>query len=170
MTEKTRKPLSLKNKPTTQASAESPTQSTRRTKKRIIRRDELPTSKLANTKKPPKPHPKKQSGTPPNKPITSPSDIRLDNLNASLNAFDTWRNFQPLTLGVEKQVFQHIAKHQLSCSKRVVQRLLRAHVKNPKYLQATIDGLVRLNLDGTEAEVILQSEKDYAVQLNSTLR
>jgi sRNA-binding protein len=107
---------------------------------------------------------------PSNKPITSPSDIRLDNLNASLNAFDTWRNFQPLTLGVEKQVFQHIAKHQLSCSKRVVQRLLRAHVKDPKYLQATIGGLMRLNLDGTEAEVILQSEKDYAIQLNSVSR
>lgn len=169
MTEKTRKPLSLKNK-TTQAGTESPMQSTRRTKKRIIRRNELPTSKLANTKKPPKPPPKKPPGTLSNKPITSPSDIRLDNLNASLNAFDTWRNFQPLTLGVEKQVFQHVAKHQLSCSKRVVQRLLRVHVKNPKYLQATIGGLVRLNLDGTEAEVILQSEKDYATQLNSVSR
>lgn len=100
-----------------------------------VRRDDLPAAKLSTTKAPPKPTPKKKpaKATAPKQPTTSPSAIRLDNLNASLNAFEVWRAFKPLVIGVEKQVFQHVAKHQLSCSKRVVQRLLRQHTQDERY-------------------------------------
>ena len=123
----------------------------KRSRKRIIRRDELPANKLSTTKAPPKPKPKKKPASPaPKKPTISPSDIRLDNLNASLNAFDVWREFRPLVIGVEKEVFRHIAKHQLSSSKRVVQRLLRQHTQDERYQRNLKAGDGRYHLDGAK--------------------
>ena len=125
----------------------------KRSRKRvIIRRDELPAAKLATTKAPPKNKPKKKPASPASKkPTISPSAIRLDNLNASLNAFDVWREFRPLVIGVEKEVFRHIAKHSLSSSKNVVQRLLRQHVQDERYQHKLLSGGGRYHLDGKEA-------------------
>lgn len=134
----------------------------KRRKKTIIRREQLPPAKLATTRKPPPPKPKKKPKPAVKKVGPSPSDIRLDNLNASLNAFDTWRNYQPLAIGIDKQVFQHVAKHSLSCSKRVVRKLLHQHTRNTRYLQAIRAGECRFNLDGTEAGTINQIEQDHA--------
>ena len=150
MTDKPQNRLSLKPKISTTESGETATPTTRRGKKRIIRRDELPAAKLTKTKAPPpKPAKKKPKSAAPTKPTISRSDIRLDNLNASLNAFEAWRNYQPLAIGIEKQVFQHIAKHQLSASKRVVQLLLRQHTRDERYLRAVRVGNTRFDLDGT---------------------
>ena len=155
-----RKPLSLKPK----ASTSTPTQ--KRSRKRIIRRDELPAAKLTKAKPPPKPKPKKKlKPAASQKPTISPSDIRLDNLNASLNAFEVWRDYQPLTLGIEKALFQHIAKHSLSASKRVVQRLLRQHTRDKRYLQGITTGAARYHLDGTPSGPITRIEQDQARRL-----
>ena len=103
----------------------------KRKPKKVIRRTDLSANKLSTTKAPPKPKPQKKPKAPyPQKSGTRPSDIRLDDLNASLCAFKVWREYKPLALGIEKQLFQHIAKNSLSSSKRVVQRLLREHTKN----------------------------------------
>ena len=117
MTDKPQNRLSLKPKTSKAGSRETVTPpATQRSKKRIVWRYELPASKLAKTKAPtPKAKKKPKSAV----PGTPPSDIRLDNLNASLNAFEV----QLLAVGIEKQVFQYIAEHQRSASKRVVQRL-----------------------------------------------
>lgn len=169
MTEKPRKPLSLKPKVASNAISDSTTQLTRRSKKRIIRRDELPASKLSTTKAPPKSKPKskpkkKPQATDPKKPMISPSDIRLDNLNASLNGLAVWRQFKPLALGIEKQVFQYIAKYNLSSSKRVVQRLLRQHTKRDEYLLAITIGTKRFNLDGSIDQGISHAHREPANQ------
>ncbi len=152
MTEKPCKALSLKLKANTGTAEENPAQRLTRRRKRIIRREELPASKLSNTKAPPKPKPKPKKAakpTPSKKPGTSPSAIRLANLNAHLNnASETWREFKPLVIGVEKEVFRYIAAHHLSASKRVVQRLLRQHTQDERYQRNLLAGGGRYHLDG----------------------
>ncbi len=152
MTDKPRKTLSLKSKADTPIIEEKPAQSRTRPHKRIIRRDQLPADKLATTKVRPKPKlkPKKAARpTPPKKAGVSPSDIRLHNLNAHLNNYsEAWREFKPLVIGVEKEVFRYIAEHHLSASKRVVQRLLRQHTQDERYQRNLLVGGGRYHLDG----------------------
>ncbi len=166
MTDKPRKTLSITRKPAATAnlpaSTESGLQGIRRSPKRIIRRDELPTTALTKPKAPIKPKPKARKKAPPKKPLISPSDIRLDNLNASLNGLPVWRDRVPLSLGVEREIFQFIADRHLSASKRVVQRLLRQHTRRRDYLLSVGSGGVRFHLDGSEAGQILPAEREHA--------
>ena len=152
MTDQPTKRLSLKPKVVAPDLPNSSLEKRTRSRKRIIRRDELPASKLATTKAPPKPKPKKKPASPaPKKPTILPSDIRLDNLNTHLNNYsEAWRDYKPLMIGVEKEVFRHIAKHQLSSSKRVVQRLLRQHTQNERYRRNLKAGSGRYHLNGTK--------------------
>lgn len=138
----------------------------KRTRKRVIRRGDLPASKLATTRKPPKPKPKQNRKPVQRKvPVMSPSAIRADNLNASLNAFDSWRNYQPLAVGIHQEIFLHVAKHCLSCSKRVVRKLLYQHTRHTRYLQAVTSSGFRYNLDGTTAGTITPEEKEHAQRM-----
>ena len=86
----------------------------------------------------------------------------MENLNASLNGFPVWLQYKPLALGIEKQVFQHIARHRLSGSKRIVQRLLRQHTRDERYLRNLFDDTARFNLDGTEAGVVTDADQIHA--------
>jgi hypothetical protein len=157
-------PLSLKTKtqtialkpktiePSTQA-VDTPT--LQRPKKRVI----TPVKPVNQnpTKKPAKPKPPKK------KHIKPPSDIRAKELDASLNAFPMWRDRKPLALNFERQVFQHVGKHHLSASKRVVMKLLEWHTANRFYLQAVTEGGKRFNLDGSEADTIQDHEIAHAL-------
>jgi hypothetical protein len=157
-------PLSLKTKtqtialkpktiePSTQA-VDTPT--LQRPKKRVI----TPVKPVNQnpTKKPAKPKPPKK------KHIKPPSDIRAKELDASLNAFPMWRDRKPLALNFERQVFQHVGKHHLSASKRVVMKLLEWHTANRFYLQAVSEGGKRFNLDGSEADAIQDHEIAHAL-------
>ncbi len=151
MTDKPTKRLSLKRK-TAPELTENGTQTRLRSRKRIIRRAELPANKLSTTKAPPKAKPKPKKAvkpTPSKKAGTSPSDIRLHNLNTHLNnASEAWSEFKPLVIGVEKEVFRYIAAHHLSASKRVVQRLLRQHTQDERYQRNLLAGGGRYHLDG----------------------
>ncbi len=153
MTDKPQKTLSLKPRADAAVLAEKNTQSCTRSRKRIIRRDDLPASKLSNTKKPPAPKAKKKrpTTTVPKRLLVTPSAKRLDNLNASLNAFPVWLEFRLLAFGVEHEIFRHIAKHRLSCSKRVVQRLLKQHTQDELYQRNLKAGGSRCHLDGIPA-------------------
>ena len=127
----------------------------KRSRKRVIRREQLPANKLAATKKPPvKPKPKRKPSSTAKKAENPPSAIRAEALNTSLNAFEVWRTYQPLALGIEKQIYRFTSQEQLSSSKRVVQKLLRQHCSDSRYRQAVQAGQVRLNLDGTQAEPV----------------
>ena len=123
--------------------------------KRIIKREDLTnvqkpgTIKTAPRKPPAKNNKARKPRKPPRPKKTPPSDLRAGNLDASLNGFLAWLNYQPLAIGVEKQIFQHIAALQLSASKRVVQKLLRQHTQNPRYKQNLASNEPRVNLDGT---------------------
>lgn len=149
------KTLQLKPKPVDSSteSVESPT--LQRPKKRVITPPK-PTNQNP-IKKPAKPKPPKK------KHIKPPSDIRAKELDASLNAFAMWRDRKPLALNFERQIFQHVGKHHLSASKRVVMKLLEWHTANRFYLQAVGAGGRRFNLDGSEAEIIQDHEIAYAL-------
>ena len=146
--------------------AATPTPTLQRGAKRIIRREDLSGVQKAGTIKPkqpkqkkPKPNRKRQ---PPKPKKTPPSELRAKELNDSLNNYKAWRDYQPLALGIEKQLFKHINDLQLSASKRVVQKLLHYHTHNTRYLQNVGAGGVRYNLDGTESGVIIQPEREHA--------
>lgn len=163
MTDKPRKTLSIKRPLAHDTITGSGDGTITRSRKRIIRRDELPTAALTKPKAQikPKPKPKAKPKAKP-KPLVSPSDVRLDNLNASLNGLSVWRERVPLSLGVEREIFQFIAERQLSASKRVVQRLLRQHTRRRDYLLAIGAGGRRVHLDGSDAGQILPMEQEHA--------
>jgi hypothetical protein len=165
-----KKTLTLKRTVTPPATpatpAATPTPTLQRGAKRIIRREELTGVQKAGTIKPkqpkqkkPKPNRKRQ---PPKPKKTPPSELRAKELNDSLNNFMVWLHYQPLALGIEKQIFKHVNDLQLSASKRVVQKLLHYHTHNTRYLQNVGAGGVRYNLDGTESGVIVQLEREHA--------
>ncbi|TXH72901.1 MAG: Fertility inhibition FinO [Thiothrix sp.] len=152
MTEQPRKTLSIKPKTAPAVDTESkPSQETKpltRGNKRIIKREQVQATALA---KPKAKLPKKQNKPrkpAPKKPLVSPSDIRVDNLNLSLNNFEVWRAYQPLALGIEREIFQYVAKHRISASKRVVQKLLKQHTQQASYQQQLSLLQQRYHLDG----------------------
>ena len=158
--EKPRKTLALKPKTVTPATdnADTPAKPLTRSGKRIITRDQLtgvqkPGTPKTAPKKPPKPKNKKPR-RPPKPKKTPPSDLRAHELDASLNNFLVWLNYQPLAIGIEKQIFQHTAQLHLSSSKRVVQKLLQQHTRHERYRDNLAKGGMRYNLDGSEAGAI----------------
>lgn len=164
-TEKPRQTLTITRKPATVGTGTTTPSggAVRRSGKRVITRAELPNvQKPGQPKKPAKKPANRKPRQPPKTKKTPPSDIRARELSDSLNAFAVWRNRQPLALGIEKQLFQCIAAHHLSASKRVVQKLLHHHTHNRAYLQAVGQGGQRFNLDGTEAGAILPGEQEHS--------
>lgn len=172
MTEKPRSTLSIQRKPTA-ATSETPDSTAKvvqRTGKRIIKRDALPTASLGKPKaqaltNPKNKRPHKPKAKPKPKPLHSPSDLRAREVNDSLNAFPVWLQHSPLALGIERQIFQYIAKHSLSASKRVVQKLLHQHTRHKAYLLHVAKGGSRFNLDGTAAGQVLAHEQAAALLL-----
>ena len=170
MTDQPRKTLSIKPKiasTTEQAyTLNQETKTVSRGNKRIIKREQVQPYALAKPKtKVPTKKPTKPRKTAPKKPVVAPSVIRMDNLNAALNAFVVWREHQPLALGIERQIFQLIVQQNLSASKRVVQKLLYQHTHQRHYLLKVGQGGSRFNLDGTGADVILPVEQEYVRRL-----
>ena len=173
-TEKPRKTLVITRKPVTGATAPTTTTApasdvVKRTGKRIITRDQLPVARVSIGKptynKPgakPKPKANRKPRQPPKPPKTPPSELRARELSDSLNNFTVWLNRLPLALGIEKQIFRHIADLHLSASKRVVNKLLHYHTHNRAYLLAVGQGGTRFNLDGTAAGAITQGEREHA--------
>lgn len=173
-TEKPRKTLTITRKPATQgADTASTTSATvkRTGGKRIITRAELPNVQRPGKQpaKPPKKPANRKPRQPPKPKQTPPSDIRARELGDSLNAFAVWRTRQPLALGIERQIFQHIAALHLSASKRVVQKLLHRQTHHRDYLQAIGRGGSRFNLDGSKAGAILPAEQEHAGRILATL-
>ncbi len=173
MTDRPRITLSIKPKavPTTEPAAtiNPETKTVSRGNKRIIKREQLQPIALGKPKSKALPKkPNKPRKPAPKKPLISPSDIRMDNLNAALNAFAVWRERKPLALGIERQIFQLIAQQNLSASKRVVQKLLYRHTHQRNYLLNVGQEGQRFNLDGSAAEGILPEEREHAGRLLAT--
>ncbi|HPE62201.1 MAG TPA: ProQ/FINO family protein [Thiolinea sp.] len=127
--------------------------------KRIIRRESVP----AKPKPKPAPKPQARKRKPdPKKPLISPSELRLRELDAALSGKTVWMDRKPLALGIEREVFQFINRNELSASKRVVQKLLHRHTHREQYLQNVGAGGARYHLDGSEAGRVLALEREHA--------
>lgn len=167
MSDTPKKTLSLKRNPeSSDNSASSAT--VQRTGKRIIRREELSNvqkpgtikQKPASNKSKPKKPPRK---TQPKKPVIAPSDLKAKELNDRLNGFNVWLNYQPLALGIEKQIFKLVNdEHFPGASKKVVQKVLRRHTMHGRYLKAIQEGGVRYALDGVGDGFVTEIQQQYA--------
>jgi hypothetical protein len=90
-------------------SAALPAGAVSRTGKRVIRVD--PTAKPTGRPQPPPAKPTNGKNKPPRtpaqkKPRVSPSDLNASELNDRLNGFPVWLNFQPLAIGIDKDLFR----------------------------------------------------------------
>ena len=80
--------------------------------------------------------------TTPDKPIDA--RVLLKDLQTR---FDVFRNFSPLAIGIDKQVFAQLPE----VSKKALRLAMRSHTISTRYLKEMEKGTVRLNLDGTPA-------------------
>ncbi len=167
MTDTPKKTLSITRKPATTGTVNSPTTTVQRTGKRIIRRDDLPQVQRVPPPKPKapkakKPQPKRKPQ--PKKQVIPPSDLRMQELDARLNAFHVWVMYQPLSVGIEQEIFRLINNEAFSASKRVVQKLLRMHTQHGLYLQALQRGGARYTLDGAEQGDVTEYQRQFAAE------
>ncbi len=161
MTDTPKKTLTLKRK-TTGAGSKSGTVS--RAGKRIIRRDDLLRARPAKAP-PKKPTNQKKKPARVSKPkmAVSPSDLKARELNDRLNAFPVWLNYQPLAIGVDKEIFRLVNDECFpGASKKVVQKVLRMHTGHSRYLQALVNGGGRYHLDGRATGEVNDHQKQLA--------
>ncbi|MBU0653705.1 MAG: ProQ/FinO family protein [Gammaproteobacteria bacterium] len=143
-----------------------------RTGKRIIRREELPNVQRPGQGKP-KPTGKADTGKKkparkpaPRKPVISPSELKARELNDRLNGFPVWRDFLPLAIGIDKDVFRLVnEEHFPGASKRVVRLTLAMHANHGRYLQAVVQGGARYHLDGSEEGDITAYQQQHAAEI-----
>ncbi|EIJ34530.1 ProQ/FINO family protein [Thiothrix nivea] len=146
----------------------------KRSGKRIIRREDIPGINKPSTKPNPQParggkgkDPKKKPARKPaiKPPVTPPSDLKARELNDRLNAFTVWRDYLPLAIGIDKDVFRLVnEEHFPGASKKVVRKTLAMHANHGCYLQAVTQGEARYRLDGTEEGDITAYQQQLAAE------
>ena len=75
--------------------------------------------------------------------------------------FDVFRNFSPLAIGIDKQVFAQLP----DVSKKSLRLAMRSHTISTRYLKEMEKGMVRLNLDGTPAGEVTDENRQHAAEL-----
>ena len=74
--------------------------------------------------------------------------------------FDVFRNFSPLAIGIDKQVFPQLP----DVSKKSLRLAMRSHTMSTRYLKEMEKGTVRLNLDGTPAGEVTDENRQHAAE------
>ncbi|WP_306603156.1 ProQ/FINO family protein [Azonexus sp.] len=89
-----------------------------------------------------------------------PNDIRalLKDLQAR---YDVFRNFSPLAIGIDKQLFAELPE----LSKKSVRLAMRSHTMATRYLKEMEKATHRLNLDGTPAGEVTDENRQHATEL-----
>lgn len=75
--------------------------------------------------------------------------------------FDVFRNFSPLAIGIDKQVFALLPE----VSRRTLRLAMRSHTISTRYLKEMEKGVTRLNLDGTPAGEVTDENRQHAAEL-----
>lgn len=75
--------------------------------------------------------------------------------------FDVFRNFSPLAIGIDKQVFAQLPE----VSKKSLRLAMRSHTISTRYLKEMEKGTQRLNLDGTPAGEVTDENRQHAAEL-----
>ncbi len=90
-------------------------------------------------------------------PATQTIDPRV--LLKDLQArFEVFKNFSPLAIGIDKQVFAELP----DVSKKSLRLALRSHTISTRYLKEMEKGRVRLNLDGSPAGEVTDENRQHA--------
>ena len=75
--------------------------------------------------------------------------------------FEVFRNFSPLAIGIDKQLFEALP----DLSKRSVRMAMRSHTMTTRYLKEMEKGTQRLNLDGSPAGEVTDENRQHATEL-----
>ena len=74
--------------------------------------------------------------------------------------FDVFRNFSPLAIGIDKQLFEQMPE----VSRKSLRVAMRSHTISTRYLKEMEKGTVRLNLDGTSAGEVTDENRQHAAE------
>mgnify|MGYP001343378938 CR=1 FL=1 len=75
--------------------------------------------------------------------------------------FDVFRNFSPLAIGIDKQVFAQLPE----VSKKSLRLAMRSHTMSTRYLKEMEKAEVRLNLDGSSAGEVTAEARSHSGEL-----
>ena len=90
-------------------------------------------------------------------PAEKPADTRAL-LKTLQERFEVFRNFSPLAIGIDKQVFEKLPE----LSKKSLRLAMRSHTISTRYLKEMEKGTVRLNLDGSPAGQVTDENRQHA--------
>lgn len=90
-------------------------------------------------------------------PAEKPADTRAL-LKTLQERFEVFRNFSPLAIGIDKQVFEKLPE----LSKKSLRLAMRSHTISTRYLKEMEKGTVRLNLDGSPAGEVTDENRQHA--------
>ncbi len=90
-------------------------------------------------------------------PAEKPADTRAL-LKTLQERFEVFRNFSPLAIGIDKQVFEKMPE----VSKKSLRLAMRSHTISTRYLKEMEKGTVRLNLDGSPAGEVTDENRQHA--------
>ncbi|MEN9432431.1 MAG: ProQ/FINO family [Pseudomonadota bacterium] len=155
--EKEKKTLSLKPK---QPTVDAEGTIKRPTKRRVVRREDIPAEKLANARPA-----VKRGGFPMKKPIKklTPAEQQAVDLTTQLaEVFPMWAQHKPLALGIEAALQEYFDRAQIPVSKRVLHRVLWHHTHQKEYLQQVLIETQRYELNGKGTGEIKPAEKEHA--------
>lgn len=75
--------------------------------------------------------------------------------------FAVFRDCAPLAIGIDKQILQQLP----ATDRKLLRVALAMHTKSTRYLKQTQRAEVRLNLDGSKAEPVLEEHRAHAIQI-----
>ena len=90
-------------------------------------------------------------------PAEKPADTRAL-LKTLQERFEVFRNFSPLAIGIDKQVFEKMPE----VSKKSLRLAMRSHTISTRYLKEMEKGTLRLNLDGSTAGEVTDENRQHA--------
>jgi len=93
-------------------------------------------------------------------PAEKPADTRAL-LKTLQERFEVFRNFSPLAIGIDKQVFEKLPE----LSKKSLRLAMRSHTISTRYLKEMEKAEVRLNLDGTAAGEVTAEARTHSGEL-----
>lgn len=95
-------------------------------------------------------------------PVANDKPVDLRSLLKDLQSrFDVFRNYSPLAIGIDKQLFAALPE----VSKKSVRLAMRSHTMATRYLREMEKATHRLNLDGSQAGEVTDENRQHAAEL-----
>ncbi|RKT58603.1 ProP effector [Azonexus fungiphilus] len=95
-------------------------------------------------------------------PVANDKPVDVRSLLKDLQSrFDVFRNYSPLAIGIDKQLFAALPE----VSKKSVRLAMRSHTMATRYLREMEKATHRLNLDGSQAGEVTDENRQHAAEL-----